>query len=111
MAKLIAKYEPSLLLSVEKRNEEPDVEWGWRIGYVGKPGCLCVFESERKRPGERFVRMCCYSQDDLTTTYGEIMIDGDRLILTTRNSRYVFKIGKGVRSWQENESQEKEPSD
>ena len=111
MAKLIAKYEPAVLVAVEKCSKSRDFDWGWRKGLIGEPGCLLIYESEMKEPGKQFAYLCCYDYDYLVTTCGETELCEDRLILTTRNSRYVFKIGKGVRPWQENESQEKEPSD
>ena len=107
MAKLIAKYEPAVLVAVEKCSKSRDFDWGWRKGLIGEPGCLQIYESEWTEPGKRFAYMCCYDYDDLVTTYGETELDGDRLILTTKNSRYVFDIGKGLKLWQEDENREK----
>ena len=93
MARLIAAYEPVILLSVEKLGDTEDALWDWRLGYIGKPGCLGVLESERKNPGQRFLYLRCYSADTLKTDYGEITEDGRTLTLTTHNSRYSFWIG------------------
>ena len=54
MAKLIEAYEPAVLLSVEKRGQEEDHMWDWRLGYIGKPGLLITLESEHKAPGRRY---------------------------------------------------------
>ena len=110
MARLIIKYAPSVLLSVMKLNNDSRQKWNWREKYIGKPGCLSLFESVKKYPGERFVYMNCYLFGWFTTTCGEIVIDGDILTITTRNSRYVFKIEE-ILPWQKNEKPEKELSD
>ena len=105
MARLIAVYESAVLLSVEKRDGTEDRVWDWRLGYIGKPGCLSVWESERKQPGQRFARMDCRSTDELTTGCGEIMEDGGRLSITTKHSRYIFLIGAEAEAWQERRSE------
>ena len=96
MAKLIEAYEPAFLLSVEKQSQEEDRMWDWRLGYIGKPGCLSVLESERKAPERRYVHLSCRSTDTLTTGYGEIGRDGNRLTVTTEKSRYTFLVGPEV---------------
>ena len=96
MAKLIKAYEPAVLLSVEKQSREKDRVWDWRLGYIGKPGRLSVLESERKAPGMRYVHLSCHSTDTLTTGYGEIGRDGNRLTVTTEKSRYTFLIGPEI---------------
>ncbi|MBR7082119.1 MAG: hypothetical protein IKI49_05400 [Oscillospiraceae bacterium] len=111
MAKLIAKYEPAVLVSVEKRSKSRDLNWDWRKGLIGEPGCLFIYESEMKEPGKQFAYMCCYDYDYLVTTCGETELYEDRLILTTRNSRYVFDIGKELKLWQEKEKPEMGLSD
>ena len=90
MARLIAAYESVVLLSVEKRDAAEDRVWDWRLGYIGKPGCLSVWESERKQPGQRFARMDCRSTDVLKTGCGEIKEDGGCLTITTKHSKYIF---------------------
>ena len=100
MARLIAVYEPAVLLSVEKRDGTEDRVWDWRLGYIGKPGCLSVWESERKQPGQRFARMDCRSTDVLKTGCGELTEDGGRLIITTKHSKYIFLIGAEAEEWQ-----------
>ena len=97
MARLITAYEPALLLSVEKLGDTGDALWDWRLGYIGKPGCLSVLESERKNPGQRFLYLRCYSTDTLKTGYGEITEDDRTLIITTQKSRYTFWIGPKVK--------------
>jgi len=113
MARLIAAYAPSVLLSVEKRSDMEDNMWDWRLGYIGKQGCLSLWESERKHPGKRFASMSCYSTDELKTGFGEIVRDGNCLTITTKNSRYTFLTGPEVEVWQKrgSEKPEKELSD
>ena len=108
MARLIAVYESAVLLSVEKRDGTEDRVWDWRLGYVGKPGCLSVFESERKHPSQRFLCLNCRSTDELTTGCGEIMEDGGRLSITTKHSRYIFLIGGEAEAWQKRRSESPE---
>ncbi len=113
MARLIAVYESAVLLSVEKRDGTEDRVWDWRLGYIGKPGCLSVWESERKQPGQRFARMDCCSTDVLKTGFGAITEDGGRLSITTTHSKYIFLIGAEGKAWQKrrNENQETGRSD
>ena len=108
MARLIAVYESAVLLSVEKRDAVEDRVWDWRLGYIGKPGCLSVWESERKHPGQRFLHLNSRSTDELTTGCGEIMEDGGRLSITTKHSRYIFLIGGEAEAWQERRSESPE---
>ena len=100
MARLIAVYESAVLLSVEKRDAVEDRVWDWRLGYTSKPGCLSVWESERKHPGQRFLCLNCRSTDELTTGCGELTEDGGRLIITTKHSKYIFLIGAEAEEWQ-----------
>ena len=90
MARLIAVYESAVLLSVEKRDVTEDRGWDWRLGYIGKPGSLSVWESERKHPGQRFLRLNSRSTDELKTGCGEITEDGGCLTIITRHSKYIF---------------------
>ena len=108
MARLIAIYEPAVLLSVEKRDGTEDRVWDWRLGYIGKPGCLSVWESERKHPGQRFARMDCRSTDVLKTGFGAITEDGGRLTIITKHSKYIFLIGAEAEAWQERRSESPE---
>ena len=110
MARLIAAYESAVLLSVEKRDAAEDRVWDWRLGYIGKPGCLSVWESERKHPGQRFLHLNCRSTDVLKTGFGAITEDSGRLSITTKHSRYIFLIGGEAEAWQKkrNESPETE---
>ena len=108
MARLIAVYESAVLLSVDKRDGTEDRMWDWRRGYIGKPGCLSVWESERKRPGQRFLRMDCHSTDVLKTGFGAITEDGMRLMLTTKHSKYIFLIGEEAEAWLKRRSERPE---
>ena len=108
MARLIAVYESAVLLSVEKRDGTEDRVWDWRLGYIGKPGCLSVWESERKHPGQRFLCLNCRSTDELTTGCSEITEDGGRMSITTNHSRYIFLIGAEAEAWQERRSESPE---
>lgn len=108
MARLIAVYEPAVLLSVEKLDRTEDRMWDWRLGYIGKPGCLSVWESERKQPGGRFLHMICRSTDVLKTGCGEIKEDGGRVSITTKHSRYIFLIGAEAEAWQKKRSESPE---
>ena len=105
MARLIAIYEPAVLLSVEKRDGTEDRVWDWRLGYIGKPGCLSVWESERKHPGQRFLHLNSRSTDELKTGCGEITEDSGRLSIATKHSKYIFLIGAEAEAWQERRSE------
>jgi hypothetical protein len=114
MARLISAYEPAVLLSVEKQGDMVENRmWDWRLGYIGKPGCLSIWQSEQKSPDEQFISMNCYSTDVLKTNFGEIVREGNLLSITTKNSRYTFLTGPEVEICQKNESDnlERVPSD
>ena len=81
-----------------------DRVWDWRLGYIGKPGCLSVWESERKHPGQRFLCLNCRSTDELKTGFGAITEDGGRLSITTTHSKYIFLIGAEAEAWQKRRS-------
>lgn len=73
----------------------------WRSAYVGMPGLIVVYESERKATGKKFIYffpdfsddLDWRAQDWLRTSAGELLADRETYTITTRNSRYVFVWG------------------
>ena len=71
----------------------------WRDGHVGCVGIICIYESLKKHPGEKFIYFF-HDYDPswpdiryLRTTYGEITETEEEIIIETRNSQYTFSIG------------------
>ena len=93
MAKLIAKFAYAKLKNVEIKKGVQIKDWEWRKSFIGKSGTLSLFESEHKRPGERFLHINCFEGGWLTTGCGKLDIGNTELTITTGNSIYVFEIG------------------
>lgn len=99
MPTLIARYEYARLLSVKKCSNLPNDQWEWRKDYIGFEGCLLIFQSEFKYPGKTYIHITDFHRY-LTTGCGEYVIDGNRLTIITRNSKYIFEIqGKETSIW------------
>ena len=69
----------------------------WHRDFLGLEGMLCIYESEHKAPGKRFVYFYpnepgAQMQRYFNSTSGEVSETRNKLILTT-NHRYVFSIG------------------
>ena len=67
----------------------------WRAEYFHKPGLIGIFASEHKAPGKLFAHFFPYNNDSpfqkrLRTSVGDLTIDGDIYIMTTKNSIYSF---------------------
>lgn len=92
MAKVIKTFESATLVSVEKLDDRLTYEWDWRCQFVGCKGTLYIGESQHKRPGERFIMLTDNKDFKLTTGYGKIKQNEEHLMITTKNSRYIFII-------------------
>jgi len=92
MAKVIETFENAVLSSVEQLADMPLHEWKWRYQFVGCKGTLYICESEPKHPNERFALLTDSKDFRLTTTCGEIKKTEEHITVTTKNSRYIFKI-------------------
>ena len=72
----------------------------WRDEYIDLDGVLCIYESESFAPGKRFAifypnEPSSYSQKYLRTSVGEIIEDGDKVIVES-NHRYEFEVGEFI---------------
>lgn len=92
MAKVIETFENVTLASVEQLDDRNIYEWDWRCKFVGCTGTLYIGESEHKRPGERFIILTDKKDFRLTTGYGDIEHTDEYLTITTKSSKYIFKI-------------------
>ena len=80
------------------KDENPYPETDWRSAYVGMPGLIVVYESERKAAGKKFIYffpdfsddLDWLAQDWLRTSSGELRVEEETYTITTRNSTYVF---------------------
>lgn len=77
------------------KDGNPYPETDWRSAYVGPVGLVAVYESEHKAAGKKFA--CFFpdmpdqfTQDWLRTSAGELRVEEETYMITTRNSSYVF---------------------
>ena len=85
------------LITVEKNNLEMDSkEWSWRKKYEGFDGRMEVFESTKRYPGKHYIIVYDIDLNWIKTGVGELTDNGDTFVLTTKNSKYTFKIEKEI---------------
>ena len=85
------------LITVEKNNLEMDFDkWFWRKKYEGFDGRMEIMESTRRYPGKHYILIYDKAQNWLKTGMGELIYKNGTLILTTKNSKYTFKIKKEI---------------
>ena len=88
------------LVSVEPNDtQKADKAWGWRKKYEGFCGIMNLYQSQRKYPGKYFIGIYDIDLQYLKTSAGDLITDSDQIILTTKNSKYIFK-------WLETEEKE-----
>lgn len=92
MKKVIETIENATLVSVEQLDDTLSYEWDWRCQFVGCNGTLYIGESEQKRPGNRFIMLTDNKDFRLTTGYGDIEQAEEYITITTKSSKYIFKI-------------------
>ena len=91
MAKLIKKGFGKLV-SVEPNDTQKAYKaWRWRKKHEGFFGIINLYQSERKHPGEYFIGVYDIDLQYLKTSAGNLITDGNRMTLTTKNSKYVFE--------------------
>ena len=92
MAKLIQRYYGKLisaeLISKSKTNDS----LLWRKAFVGFVGIINIYQSQRKHKGKLYLIMCDSELNYLKTSIGEVTLNNDKLIFTTNNTKYTFKI-------------------
>ena len=85
------------LIMVEKNNLEIDSEeWSWQKKYEGFNGRMEVLESTKRYPGKNYIIVYDIDLNWIKTGVGELTDNGDTLILTTKNSKYTFRIEKEI---------------
>lgn len=92
MAKVIETFENATLVSLEQLDDRNIYEWDWRCKFVGCKGTLYIGESEHKSPGKCFVMLTDNKDFRLTTGYGEIKQAEEHITITTKSSKYTFKL-------------------
>ena len=79
----------------------------WRRGFMNCPGIILIYESERKRPGMRFIyfyvntgRSLLEDENSIAfqpayfhTSLGNLSKTRNNIIVDTDNSRYIFEEG------------------
>ena len=92
MAKIIEIFENATLVSVEQLADTPSYEWDWRCQFTGCKGTLYIGESQHKNPNKRFIMLTDNKNFRLTTGYGKIEQTEEYITITTKSSKYIFKI-------------------
>ena len=73
---------------------------GWQQVYLGLSGLLCIYESEHKVPGKRFIYFYPNEPDMPMQRYfhssiGDLKVEGTKIRLTT-NHIYTFEEGNFI---------------
>ena len=91
MAELIKK-QYGRVVSVEPRNpSKTSNERNWRKEYEGFCGIMHIYQSQHKCPGKHFIVIYDIELNYLKTGAGDLIEDGNRITLTTKNSTYTFE--------------------
>lgn len=91
MAKLIRKHFGKVVSVEPTAPSDIDSEWSWRKAYEGFYGIIHVYQSERRFPGKYFIVIYDIELHYLKTSAGELITDGNRVTLITKNSKYTFE--------------------
>ena len=92
MAKIIETIGNATLVSIAQLDDRKTYEWDWRCKFTGCKGTLYIGESQHKNPGKRFIMLTNNKVFRLTTGYGKIEQTEEHITITTKSSRYIFKI-------------------
>ena len=92
MAKIIETIENATLVSVEQLDDRNIYEWDWRCKFTGCKGTLYIGESQHKNHGKRFIMLTDFKNFRLTTGYGDIEKAEEYITITTKSSKYIFKV-------------------
>ena len=90
MAKLIKKGFGKLVSVEPNDTQKAGKAWGWRKKHEGFFGIINLYQSERKHPGKYFIGIYDIDLQYLKTSAGDLTTDGNRMTLTTNNSKYIF---------------------
>lgn len=94
MPKLIKHFDVAEFKSVKKISGMEYEEWKWRKQYLGYQGELYLFESVHQSPGKQYLHFTD-RHEYIKTGLGECVIDANKIMLTSRNSIYTFRILHG----------------
>ena len=89
---MIETIENATLASVELLDNRNIYEWDWRCKFTRCKGTLYIGESQHKNPEKRFIMLTDNKDFRLTTGYGEIEKTEEYITITTKSSKYIFKI-------------------
>ena len=91
MAELI-KIQYGRVVSVEPRNPSAiSQDWNWRKEFEGFCGIMHIYQSQHKHPGQHFIVIYDIEQNYLKTGAGDLINNGNRITLTTKNSIYTLE--------------------
>ncbi len=97
MAKLI---ETKIVRFIAYRDLDDKPIDDWHSEYIGTAGMLCIYISEHKAPGKKFVYYYPNEADESAQRYfytlaGELT-ESDNLIILDTDHRYIFEEGDCV---------------
>ena len=88
MPQIIKDFGVVACVDVQPASPEKEVDWsGWHRDYIGRDGWLRLIESEKKRPGKRF--LCFFGGQEgekdwwLHTGYGQLTEYGIEVLVPT----------------------------
>lgn len=97
MPKLIKSEFGKIEKILDKDTNEAYTSDNWRNFYIDKQSLICIYESQNKAPGKKFIRANLSLNGEwikhITTSLGELEMSEDGCKLTTKNSIYFFKFG------------------
>lgn len=91
MAELIKKVFARLVSVEPNKKRKEDKDWGWRKEFEGFYGIMNLYQSQRKHPGKYFIVIYDVELQYLKTGAGDLTVDGKRITLITKNSKYTFE--------------------
>ena len=97
MPKLIEAKFGKIEIILDAVTHQAISENNWRIRHIDLPSLICIFESTNKAPGKKFIH-CVHKTEGsdlwyITTSLGDVDIDDNGCIISTKNSIYYFKFG------------------
>ena len=90
MAKLVEVYENAVMLEERRVVVKEDVDSFDK--YVGMLGRLEVYESERLKPGQKFVAFILPGDGWMKTSPGLLQVEDDILTITTHEGSNYYKF-------------------
>lgn len=94
MPKTIRHWKGGYLKDVTPTERIPYDQWIWRLLYIHLYGHLVIKQSESSNPGKQYIFFETEEPNGhyIRTTYGDITVTTEELIILTPNSKYIFGL-------------------